>query len=576
MRVLIAEDDPVSRKILQSSLLKWGYEVDVVSDGHAAWEAIQSENAPKIAILDWMMPGMDGLQLCKAIRERNKGPYIYTILLTAKSQRDDLIDGLKAGADDFIIKPFDPSELQMRLRAGKRVLDLQAKLLAEREAQRMKSIRDPLTGLPNRLLFSEHLSDRLAQAARMGQQIGVMFLDLDRLKFINDSLGHNMGDQLLKLVSKRLIDTVRESDLVARLGGDEFVFVLAPADHPDEYTLLAQRVLSALSKPFVLDGQELKVTGSIGISIYPQDGADAETLVRNADAAMYRAKEQGRNAICLFREDPCHSISTRLNLENELREALEQNRFVIYYQTRLDLQSGLITGVEALIRMNHPELGLLLPRQFIQIAEKSGIIEPITEWVLCQACSQNKLWRDSGYSQMEVAVNISERVLHRANLADVVESALSKTGLSPQFLCLEVTESAILKNPDNATKVLTDIRNMNVRISIDDFGAGYSSLGNLAMLPITGIKIDPSFLKNISSNKKNLSMVKAIVAMAHNLDFSVTAEGVETLEQLELLKGMGRVEVQGYFISRPVPSDEVVHLLAEGAPPIVNWTSLAA
>lgn len=575
MRVLIAEDDPVSRRILQSSLLKWGYEVEVACDGLQAWDVIQSVNAPRLAILDWMMPGMDGLSICQALRDRTEGPYIYTILLTAKSQRDDLLAGLNAGADDYIVKPFDPHELRVRLRAGKRVLDLQAQLLAERESQRLQAIRDPLTSLPNRLLFGEQLADRIFQAERAGKSIAVMFLDLDHFKVINDSLGHNIGDQLLKTVAQRISHTIRESDVVARMGGDEFTFIIGPDANAEDSIITAERVLSALTKPVVLNGNDIAITGSIGISLYPQDGNDAETLVRNADAAMYRAKESGRNACRLFAGELEETAIERISLESDLRKSLEHDQMVLHYQVRMDMQTGLATGVEALIRWRHPQLGLLPPGKFIQLAEDTGTIEPISEWVLNQACAQSKAWQDFGF-RMEMAVNISSRVLHHADLVGMVVKALEATGLPPGQLCLEMTEETILKNPDRAVEVLTSLKRTGVNICIDDFGSGYSSLGDLKRLPFDAVKIDPSFVRSITSSGRDSSMAGAIVALAHSLNLKVTGEGVETLDQLEALKSTGCDAVQGYFISRPVPVDEFLHLLAEGRPPLANWVSFAA
>ncbi|MCE5199577.1 MAG: EAL domain-containing protein [Armatimonadota bacterium] len=575
MRVLIAEDDPVSRRVLQATLLKWGYEVDVVCDGQEALESLQREDGPRLAVLDWMMPKMDGLAVCQWLRMHNEGPYIYTILLTAKSQRDDLLKGLSAGADDYVIKPFDPGELQLRLRAGKRVLDLQAELISARESVRIQAIRDPLTGLPNRLLFSDRLFNKLAQAERSGDQIAVMFLDLDHFKVINDSLGHNVGDELLKTVANRLSANIRASDTLARMGGDEFTFILG--DVSDEYPIVAaQRVLAALSEPIIIEGRELFISGSIGISVYPNDGTDAETLVRNADAAMYRAKERGRNAYHMFTQDLNAIAVERVNIVSGLRRALEREELVLHYQMRMNLKTGVTPGVEALIRWQHPESGLLYPMSFIPLAEDTGLIEPITEWVLKAACQQNKAWQDSGYNKMDVGVNISPRLLHRSDLVHTVENALTLSGLEAKYLNLELTETAIMQNPDQAVVTLTDLKSMGVSISIDDFGVGYSSLGNLRRLPIDFVKIDSSFVRQITTNKDDASIAAAIVAMAHSMNLNVIAEGVETLDQLNFLKSLKCDEIQGYFISRPVSAHEVVHLLKEGNPPLTHWMSIAA
>lgn len=576
MRVLIAEDDPVSRRVLQSSLLKWGYEVEVASDGTEAWDTLQSESAPRLAVLDWMMPGMDGPQICAALRNRNEGTYVYTILLTAKSQREDMLAGLSAGADDYVVKPFDPHELRVRLRAGKRVLDLQAELIAARESVRIQAVRDPLTGLPNRLLFGEQLTDRLAQSDSTGRPIAVMFLDLDHFKHVNDSLGHNVGDHLLKSVAQRLSGTLRRGDSIARMGGDEFTFILGDIETPEDTADIAMRMLSSLSEPFNVGGRDLYVTGSIGISSHPRDGDDAETLVRNADAAMYRAKEHGRNTFRMFTEDLNEAAMARVNMESGLRHALEGEQFVLHYQIRMDLETGLASGAEALVRWQHPELGLLPPGQFIDLAEETGLIEPMTEWVLNEACRRNRAWQDAGFRRMDVAVNISARILQRVDLVCAVRSALDQSGLEPQYLNLELTETAIMKNTDHAIAVLNELKQMGVRISIDDFGTGYSSLSRLKRLPIDTIKIDASFVRQITTSADDASIATAIVAMAHSMNLKVVAEGVETLDQLRFLTSLHCDEIQGYFISRPVPAEEMVHLLAEGRPSLANWVSMAA
>lgn len=576
MRVLIAEDDPVSRRVLQSTLLKMGYEVEVACDGKEAWEALQGEDAPRLAVLDWMMPYMDGPSICRELRNRNSGPYVYTILLTAKAQRDDMISGLESGADDYLVKPFDSSELTVRLRAGKRVLDLQAELISAREAVRAQAVRDPLTGLPNRLLFADRLSTRLCQAERSKQTVGVMFLDLDHFKVINDSLGHNVGDHLLKEVACRLQSCLRDGDTLARMGGDEFTIILGSSLKPEDPSVVASRLLASLSEPFIIEGRELFVTGSVGISEFPRDGSDVETLVRNADAAMYRAKEQGRNAYRWFTEELSERAMERVSVESALRRALKRNEFALHYQMRVDLQTGLAPGVEALIRWNHPEMGMLSPADFIPVAEEINLMGPISEWVIESACKQNKAWQDAGFLRMDVAVNISPRLLTQIDLVGCVKTALSHSGLEPRYLTLELTETAVMQNTSNALQVMADLKGVGINLCIDDFGTGYSSLSLLKRLPIDALKIDASFVRHVTTSKDDRSIATAIVAMAHTMNLKVVAEGVETVDQLRLLKDLGCDEIQGYFISRPVPPDELVHLLAEGRPPLANWTALAA
>lgn len=576
MRVLIAEDDPISRRVLQSALTKRGYEVEVVCDGEAAWAALQEPHAPRLAVLDWMMPGLDGLEVCKKLRARAEGPYIYTILLTAKAQRDDMLMGLNSGADDYVVKPFDPNELHARLRSGKRVLDLQAQLLAAEESARMQAIIDPLTGLPNRLLFGEKLKDGLERASREDRPLAVLFLDLDNFKIINDSLGHNVGDTLLKSVAERLSGALRASDTLARMGGDEFTCVLERLHAPCDAAAKAEQLIDLMSEPFNIDGREMFVSASIGISVFPADGDDAETLVRNADAAMYRAKDRGKNAVHMFTEDLNEAVSERMMTESGLRRAIERDELELHYQIRVDLSTGVTPGMEALVRWRHPERGLLFPDSFIHVAEDCGMIEPLTEWVLAEACRQNKEWQDAGFMRMDVGVNISPKLFHRVDLVKWVEKVLSASRLAPRYLNLELTETAMMQSPEHAVQVLTNLKAMGVSNSIDDFGTGYSSLSQLGRLPIDAVKIDASFVRTLTGEDSDDSIPKAIIAMAHSLNLRVVAEGVENLSQLQHLTRLGCDEIQGYFISRPVSACEVVHLLAEGTPPRMNWLSLAA
>lgn len=576
MRVLIAEDDPISRRVLQTALLKWGYEVVVARDGEEAWAVLRSEDAPRMAVLDWMMPQKDGLQICQDLRQRPDAPYVYAILLTAKGQQDDILLGLDAGADDYVVKPFNPNELCLRLRAGKRVLDLQAQLIAARESVRLNAVRDPLTGLPNRLLFADRLSGAIAGYTRTQKPVAVMFVDLDHFKAINDSLGHNVGDQLLKQVAQRLSGSVRSDDTVARMGGDEFTIILQEANDAADAAKTAERILNALAEPFVLGGRNYTISGSIGISLYPQDGEDVETLVRNADAAMYRAKQQGRNAFHMFTDELNEEAVARVSIEQDLRKAVENNELVLHYQMRVDLRTGTTPGMEALLRWRHPEKGLLYPSSFIHIAEDADLVGVLTGWALRAACIQNKAWQKEGFRNMDVGVNVSPRLLHRADLVNSVERALSDSGLAPQNLNLEVTEAAFAQNPEHAIVVIEELKRLGVRISLDDFGSGYSSLSYLKRLPIDTLKIDPSFVRHITTNRNDESISTAIIAMAHGMNMRVVAEGVETNEQLQILRELGCDEVQGYFISRPVPAEEVTHILSEGAPPLANWVSLAA
>jgi diguanylate cyclase (GGDEF)-like protein/PAS domain S-box-containing protein len=420
---------------------------------------------------------------------------------------------------------------------------------------------DSLTGLPNRLLFSDRLTQRIAEARRRGEQLAVMFLDMDRFKLINDTLGHNAGDVLLQEVAERLKSTLRDVDTVARMGGDEFTVILSQVRHGDEAAIIGRRILEILSKPFAVGGHELFLTASIGISLFPSDGSDVETLVRNADAAMYHAKDQGRNTFHFYTEALNIAAVERMTLEAGLRKALERDELLAYYQPRVDVRTGEIVGTEALIRWQHPDLKLIAPAQFIPLAEETGLIVPMGEWMLRTACAQNKEWQESGLPPIEVGVNVSARQFQLADLLDTVTTTLRDTGMDPSYLVLELTESALMLNPEHAIRVLRDLKKLGVKVFIDDFGTGYSSLSHLKHFPIDAVKIDGSFIRGVTHDPDDAAIAGAIVAMAHSLKVKVIAEGVETLGQLDFLKSLDCDEMQGYFVSRPAPADDLLHSL---------------
>ncbi|MHB1189948.1 MAG: two-component system response regulator [Armatimonadota bacterium] len=561
MRILIAEDDLVSRKLLEAMLTKWGYEVVVTCNGDEALKILQGSDPPRLAILDWMMPGTDGVEVCREVRNTVKEPYIYILMLTAKSRKQDSIEGLKAGADDYIVKPFDANELKVRLNAGNRILNLQAQLFSAREILRKQATCDPLTGLPNRLLFSDRLTYSLSQARRHENLVAVMFLDLDRFKLINDTLGHNTGDALLKEVAERLSRSLREVDTIARMGGDEFTIIATGLSSPKDAKRIAKSIIQSFSKGFHVDGHDLFITPSIGIRLYPLFGSDAETLVKNADTAMYRAKDQGRNGYHMYAEGSNKASVEQVTLESNLHQAVERGEFVLHYQPRLSIETGRTVGMEALVRWQHPKLGMISPMQFIPLAEESGLIEPIGELVLHSACAQNKAWQDMGFPPINIAVNVSARQFHRGNLHKTIHRILNETGLEPQYLGLEITESTLMQSPEAAIEILGELKAMGMTVSVDDFGTGYSSLSYLKRFPIEAVKIDRSFVREITTNSDDAAIAKAVIAMAHSMKLKAIAEGVETLEQLNLLRSLDCDEMQGYFISPPVPAAEFTEIL---------------
>jgi diguanylate cyclase (GGDEF)-like protein len=437
--------------------------------------------------------------------------------------------------------------------------------LKERDAQEEKikflAYHDALTKLPNRVLFQDRLGQALALASRNKELVGVMFLDLDRFKSINDTFGHGIGDQLLQTVAERLMGCLRATDTVTRMGGDEFLLIITGLKDITQITGIAEKLLSALFEPLKLESIEISISGSLGISVYPQDGNDQETLIRNADAAMYYAKSKGRNNFQLYDILMNVSAKEQLKMEEALRKALDREEFVLHYQPRQQVSTGQITAVEALIRWNHPKLGLLYPLEFISIAEEIGLIIEIGEWVLRTACLQNKAWQDMGLKPIRVSVNISGIQFQRNDYYQTVAQVVAETGLNPIWLELELTESIVMRNAPMTIAKLNQLHDLGVKISLDDFGTGFSSLSYLKLFPIDILKIDSSFIQDVSSESKDAAITKTIIGLSRRLKLNVVAEGVETYEQLNFLRSRKCNEIQGFIISKPLLVEDVASML---------------
>ncbi len=424
-----------------------------------------------------------------------------------------------------------------------------------------QALHDLLTGLPNRILFNERLLISLANARSNREKLAVMFLDLDRFKKINDTLGHEVGDRLLKVVALRLTSCIRDTDILARWGGDEFTLLLPNISGAECSAEIAQKILDTLKPPFFLSNNYFHITSSIGIALYPDDGEDAETLIKNADAALYSAKAKGRNNYQFYTRNINEQASELLFLENRLHHAWERGEFLVYYQPKVNVNTGKITGMEALVRWQSPELGFVSPGKFIPIAEENGLIVPIGAWVLRTACTQSKAWLDAGLSPILMAVNLSARQLQQPDLVEMVAQILAETNLEPRFLELEITETTAMQNVDFTKEILRELNRMGVRISIDDFGTGYSSLNYLKNFPIHTIKIDRSFVRDMAVDPYDVAIASAVVALGKSFNMSVVAEGVETVEQLECLHKLGCEEMQGYLFSKPLPDKDAIALL---------------
>jgi diguanylate cyclase (GGDEF)-like protein/PAS domain S-box-containing protein len=438
--------------------------------------------------------------------------------------------------------------------------DITARKLTEERIQHLAT-HDSLTELPNRLMFGRMLAHAIDSAKRYNRTFAVMFIDLDRFKVINDTLGHEAGDQLLQAISVRLKTTLRASDVVARLGGDEFVVLVQEVGDSQQVTAVARKILSAVLKPVDIGGHECRVTASIGISMFPADAADERTLMKNADAAMYLAKEEGKNNFQFYSKELKSTSLEKMALESALRQALEREELALHYQAKKDLKSGAITGVEALLRWNNSRLGSISPAQFIPLAEETGLIVPIGKWVLRAACAQNVAWQRQGLPPVCMAVNLSPRQFADPHLLEDIAAVFRETGMAPTLLELEITEGMVMHNPDRAIQVLRAIKEMGVRLAIDDFGTGYSSLAQLKRFPIDTLKVDRSFIREIPSDAEDKAITEAIIAMGKTLSLTVVAEGVETEAQQLFLQEHACDQMQGYYFSKPVPADDFAALL---------------
>jgi diguanylate cyclase (GGDEF)-like protein/PAS domain S-box-containing protein len=438
--------------------------------------------------------------------------------------------------------------------------DITQRKAAEKQAQFL-AYYDALTGLPNRTLLQDRLTKALASARRQKCRVALLFFDLDGFKTINDSLGHSVGDLVLKQVAERLMKWAREQDTVARVGGDEFLIVLTSVKDIPDVAVAAERLMNTMNAAYVVQGHSLGISCSIGISIFPEHGANSETLIKDADAAMYCAKENGCNNFRFFTKDMNAQAVERLKLENGLRLALEKKELFLVYQPQIEIATGRIIGLEALLRWQHPELGLVPPDKFIRIAENSGLIVPIGEWVLRTACSQARKWQDEGLLAVPVAVNVSAVQFRQADFCERIGRVLWETGLAPQYLELELTESLLLSNADTRFSVLQDLRAMGLKLAIDDFGTGYSSLSYLKHFPVSKLKIDRSFIRDVAVNPDDAAITTAIISMAKSLNLKVIAEGVEDEAQMSFLRAHQCDEIQGYYFSKPLAVDKVADKL---------------
>jgi diguanylate cyclase (GGDEF)-like protein len=558
MRVLVIEDNPGDARLLEEMFGKERPGTFAVTHLSLMSEAVihLAKGEADIVLLDLGLPDTHGLESVR--RAHAAAPGIPLIVLTGMDDEALAAEAMKEGAQDYLIKgQIENRALPRALRHAidRHRIQVETAYIAQHDA---------VTNLPNRLVLNDRISQAISLARRRTAATAVMFVDLDRFKHINDSLGHAVGDQLLQSVSTRLVTCVRGSDTVSRQGGDEFVILLSEIANPDDAAKCARRILLSLSSPHFIAGQELHIDGSIGISICPSDGADAETLIKNADMAMYHAKEIGRNNFQFFKAEMNSRAVERQSLESGLRRTLERDEFLLHYQPIVNLSTGEITSVEALIRWQHPDRGLVPPAQFVPIAEDCGLIIKIGRWVLNEACRQVRVWRDAGLPQLRIAVNVSAIEFRNKDFVEGVRAVISETGLEARFLELELTESVLMGDVRFAASVLREIKGMGIRIAVDDFGTGYSSLSYLREFPIDILKIDRSFINQITGDCDGSTIVDAIISMGKSLKHVVVAEGVETQYQRTYLQAHNCEEAQGYLFSKPLPAAQFAVLLQTG------------
>jgi diguanylate cyclase (GGDEF)-like protein len=595
-RLLIVDDISDNRSILKRRFERRGFDVTEAESGLMAIDMI--EKSPfDLVLLDVMMPGVDGMETLKRIRSQKSASALPIIMVTAKSESDNIVDALEQGANDYVTKPVDfavalarvntqlsrrRAEQQVALaneelrRANedlerrveertRRLIDANQRLkeeIADREELQARSqylaYHDSLTGLGNRLLFKEQLDEALKDVSVTPHPLAVLFLDLDGFKAVNDTLGHSVGDLLLKSIATKLRDLLPSTDRIARLGGDEFAILQMSSPQPASSTSLAERIIEIVAQPHNIDGHDVTVGASVGIATARPGEMNTESLLKSADLAMYSAKSEGRGTYRIFDPQMDAIVQTRRSLERDMRTSLAQGGFELYYQPLVNLQTKRVTAFEALMRWNHKERGAVPPLEFIPVAEDMGLIVQLGEWALRRACTEAMEWPDD----VRVSVNLSPLQFSKGSLVSTVVSALASSGLAASRLELEITESVLLEKSERNIAILNQLRELGVRISMDDFGTGYSSIGYLRSFPFDKIKIDQSFVRDLLVDKGSLAIVRAIASLGVSFGMTTTAEGVETEEQMRCLNLEGCIEVQGYLYSKPVPTGEVASVLA--------------
>lgn len=543
--VLVVDDDSAMRLVMRHAMEHCGYLVVEAANGLEAIRACVRQN-PDLVLMDAIMPDMDGFRATAELKSMRDFADTPILMVTALEDEESVEQAFAAGACDYINKPINWAVLKQRV-----------KLLIT-ASQADKKIRhlayhDTLTGLPNRLLFIDRMDQAISRAIREKNRFALLFIDIDHFKMINDSMGHDAGDALLTTVTERLTRSLRRTDTISRLGGDEFTVIVENITEPEDAAIVARNLLETLTWPILIGDREVRISGSIGIALYPDDGSNFGHLLKNADAAMYRAKDLGRNMFQFYAREMSETVMQRLDMESELRNAIEREEFVLHYQPKYDLHSGRCIGMEALVRWEHPQRGMIAPDKFIPLAEETGLIVKLGAWVIDVACSQLGKWQRAGHAIYNVSINVSARQIREQNLPELLHKAILENDINPANVELELTESALVENHDKARDLLDRLHALGVRIALDDFGTGYASMAYLKEFPIDTVKIDRSFVRGIPQDREDMAIVRAIASLTTALELSLVAEGVETEQQLATLKDLHCHQAQGYLWSKPLP-----------------------
>lgn len=545
--VVLADDDPSIRLMVRHVLESEDYDIIEAADGLEAIKAVEKYH-PALILLDAVMPGLDGFDTCKQIKDRGYTD-IPVMMITGLDDDASVERAYDVGAIDYITKPIKWAVLKHRVRS------VVAKVIAERKVE-LLAYRDSLTSLPNRLLFADRLEQSLVRAERLRETVALMLIDIDDFKLVNDSFGHEAGDKLIQAIAKLLSKSLRRADTVARLGGDEFAIIVDNIEGYDDVVSIADNLTTVLKHNVRLDDQETFTSASVGIAIFPEDGADASTLMKNADTAMFRAKENGRGSFQFYKPEMSVNAMERLDLENSIRKAVDNGELVIHYLPIVDIHKNELAGVEALLRWQHPEKGIINPHDFIHVAEECGLMVPIGEWMIETVCKQLRAWKDAGMEQQNISINLAPQQFKKRDVVGQLSQMMAEHGIEGSEITIEVTEKTLIANEGEVETALNKLHKMGMTIALDDFGTGFASLAYLNNFPIDVVKIDSTFIAGVPDSETDVAVVNAIAGLTRGLKLRLLAEGVENERQLNMLKGLGCQLGQGFYWSKALPADQ--------------------